>query len=303
MKIRLLFISCMILLLSCKHENKEETKSPILGKQDSLYVFNFAGQKLALNPKGGRITSFQLDSQEIIGPGGSTFWVSPQSYWSWPPIKQHHEDVYEAQIKGDTLELKSKKDDLLHLEIIKIIFSNNADTSFTVRYGIHNSGDSVINIAPWENTRTFKNALLFYPKGSTDSTASNPVFGKLMLTNAEGLNWFAFDSSRVQEKNMGKLFADGAEGWIGEANNGLILIKKFQDLSMESQAPGEGEIEIFADLENPFMEMEEQGPLKKLEPGKTLWWEVKWKLRKIPKGVEVKEGSSGLSNFVKSLIH
>jgi hypothetical protein len=188
------------------------------------------------------------------------------------------------------------------VNIIKMIYSNPSDTSFTIRYGILNSGDSILQVAPWENTRTPKSALLFYPHGSTDSMASNEVFGKLKLVKSEGVNWFAFDRSRVIEKSMGKVFADGSEGWIAEVNNGLILIKKFQDISPEDQATGEGEIEIFADLDNPFLEMEEQGTITSLNPNQTLWWEVKWILRKVPDGIEVKEANNQLIKFVRGVV-
>lgn len=292
-----LFISVFV---SCTNRKKE---SILISKQDSLYVFNFANQRLKVDVHGGRIISFQQNDIEIIGTGGSTFWVSPQSHWSWPPIKQHHDAVYNSQITGDTLILKSKKDDLLNVEIIKMIYPNSIDTSFTIRYGILNSGDSSINVAPWENTRTFKTALLFYPQGSTDSTASNPIFGNLKLVKSESINWFAFGKGSVMEKNMGKIFADGAEGWIAEANNGLILIKKFQDIPLERQAPGEGEIEIFADLDHPFLEMEEQGPYTRLNPGQTLWWEVKWILRKVPEKIELREGNEKLIKYVKNSVY
>jgi hypothetical protein len=292
-------IGFILFIVLCIYNQK---KASVVSQKDSLFTLSFADQRLTVDLHGGRITSFQMNEKEIIGPGGSTFWVSPQSLWAWPPVKEHHEDRYTWQISGDTLVLKSKKDSLLNIEIIKMIYSNSTDSSFTIRYGILNSGDVVRDVAPWENTRTFKSALIFYPKGMMDSTASNPVFGTLELRTVEGINWFTFEPIRVKGKSMGKVFADGADGWIAEANDGLMLIKKFEDIPLGSQAPGEGEIEIFSDLENRFLEMEEQGPLTSLKPQETLWWEVKWILRKIPDSISVKEGNGELINLVKDIL-
>ena len=301
-KIFLLQTAIIFILFSCS-ESKKETKAPILTKEDTIFSFNFAGQKLSVDPDGGRIVSFQNDNKEIIGPGGSTFWTSPQSPWSWPPVKEHHDLAYSSYMKGDTLTLKSKKDKTVGVEIIKIIFANTADSTFTVRYGITNKNDSTIKIAPWENSRTFKTALIFYPKGSTDSSSSNPVFGKLKLSASNGINWFVYDSSRIGSgKTMAKLYADGAKGWIAEANDGLLLIKKFKDLSPSEVAPGEGEIEVFSDFGSPFSEMEQQGPYTELKPNETLWWEVKWILRKLPEGVKAEEGNANLVEIVRGEI-
>ncbi|MBX9851690.1 MAG: DUF4380 domain-containing protein [Cytophagaceae bacterium] len=303
MKNLFLLLTGFIFILSSCSESKKETKTPILSKADTVYTFNFAGQKLSVDPDGGRIISFQHEGKEMIGPGGSTFWTSPQSAWNWPPVKEHQEVAYKDESKGDTLILRSQKDTTVGVEIIKMIFANLNDSTFTVRYGIVNKNDSTIRVAHWENTRTFKTALIFYPKGNTDSSSSNPVFGKLKLSSSDGINWFKYDSSRIGDgKTMAKLFADGAEGWIAESNDGLLLIKKFKDLSAAEVAPGEGEIEVFSDFGSPFSEMEQQGPYAELKPNETAWWEVTWILRKLPEGVKTEEGNAKLVEVVRGEI-
>jgi hypothetical protein len=79
-------------------------------------------------------------------------------------------------------------------------------------------------------------------------------------------------------------------------------VKKFKDLSPAEVALGEGEIEIFSDYDSPFSEMEQQGPYNELKPDATLWWEVKWILRKLPDGIEPKEGNEQIAGAVRSLL-
>lgn len=59
--------------------------------------------------EGARITSFTLGGKEIIGPGGSTFWTSPQDPWGWPPIPEHHDKAYKVTATKTRLNLPVKK--------------------------------------------------------------------------------------------------------------------------------------------------------------------------------------------------
>jgi hypothetical protein len=288
------------MLFSC---DKKEKNQKLISKEESSYVIKLHDQTFKVNPDlGARIISFQQSGNEIIGEGGSTFWTSPQSQWGWPPVKEHDNLPYSIQDSGDSLILTSKPDSAMGLQIIKTFIPNMNDTSILVRYTILNTSNASKSVAPWENTRTFKKAIMLYPKGRSDSTASAEPFSNPVLKETDGIRWFKFDSTRIGGKEMGKLFADGSEGWIANVYNGYILVKKIPDLSQEQIAPGEGEIEIWADLGSNFMEMEQQGPYVKLEPGQQTSWEVKWILRKVPEMIKAEEGNMELVNYIRSLV-
>jgi hypothetical protein len=292
----------ILLLIACSPKEEKTAEKPI-SKDSIFYVLQLNDQVLKINPnEGARIVSFQQSGNEIIGSGGSTFWTSPQSEWSWPPVKEHHNLPYTVENSGDSLVLTSQPDSARGLQIIKTFIPDLKDTSILVRYTIVNTSDTTRAVAPWENTRTFKTAVMLYPKGVTDSITSVEIFSKPLLHNVEGINWFTFDSSRTGGKEMGKLFAEGSEGWIANIYNGYVLIKKFPDIPLEQIAPGEGEIEIWADLGSNFMEMEQQGPYVTLQPGQKMYWEVKWYLRKLPTNVQAEEGNSELVSFIRNTI-
>jgi len=299
MKIFNCFSLLIFTLIACTPNEEKTTEKPV-SKDSIFYVLKINEQTLKINPdEGARIVSFQESGNELIGTGGSTFWTSPQSQWNWPPIKEHHNLSYTVQDFGDSLVLTSKADSAMGLQIIKTFIPIGKDTSFLIRYSIMNTSDTIRSVAPWENTRTFKEAIMLYPKGVTDSTTSVDIFSKPVLVEKDGINWFAFDSSRIGGKEMGKLFAEGSEGWIANINKNYVFIKKFQDIGKEEIAPGEGEIEIWADLGSDFMEMEQQGPYVKLSPGQKTDWEVKWILRKIPDSIELKEGNPEIVQFIR----
>ena len=71
--------------------------------------------------------------------------------------------------------------------------------------------------------------------------------------------------------------ADG-KGWLAYYNNGLLLVKAFQDLKPEEPAPGEAEIQVYMNRGKSFIELESQGAYTTLEPGAKLEWTVKWYL-------------------------
>ena len=59
--------------------------------------------------------------------------------------------------------------------------------------------------------------------------------------------------------------ADGVGGFVAHAASGLLFLKSFADVPPELQAPGEGEIEIYAN--NRYVEIEVQGPYAVIDAG------------------------------------
>ena len=70
--------------------------------------------------------------------------------------------------------------------------------------------------------------------------------------------------------------ADG-KGWLAYLNNGLLLLKKFDDLSPTQPAPGEAEIQVYVNRGKTYIELESQGAYTNLAPGESLTWTVRWR--------------------------
>jgi hypothetical protein len=69
---------------------------------------------------------------------------------------------------------------------------------------------------------------------------------------------------------------------------------------MTAAAPGEGEIEIYAVPE--YVEVEQQGAYKEINPKDTYQWSVDWFLVQIPKSVTVTLGNNALIELVHQCI-
>ncbi len=123
-----------------------------------------------------------------------------------------------------------------------------------------------------------------------------------LAEDKDGITWFAYQEDKVPVKNT-KFFADGSEGWIAQVNEDVIFIKKFSDIPAEKAAPGESEIEVYANAGKTYVEIEQQGAYTKLQPGDSLTWEVNWFLRKIPTNIKREAGSSALVSYVRKIVN
>jgi hypothetical protein len=87
-----------------------------------------------------------------------------------------------------------------------------------------------------------------------------------------------------------------------QVNNGVILIKRWDDVPLEKNAPGEGEVEIYANPDKSYIEIEPQGPYTILAPGASSAWEVKWYLRNLPPDIKAEAGNKNLVDFVRNTV-
>lgn len=276
---------------------------------DGSYLFTGGGLELLVDPKrGGRALRFALDGKNVLaGPEllpdrfGTTFWPSPQSDWTWPPPPEFDAKPYGAELEGSVLVLKSEPSAMLGLSVIKRYRLDTARRSVEVAYTLLNTGDRPRRVAPWEIHRLPKaGGLTFYPSGQKLYPQST-----LKLNAWSPITWFVHDQHR--EPKQVKSFADGSEGWLAYAADGLLLVKSFGDTPEASHAPGEGEIEIYADYDattkqHRYVELEQQGPYAELPAGGSTTWNVRWFLRKLPATIIAKSGNQELVGFVRGVI-
>lgn len=149
-------------------------------------------------------------------------------------------------------------------------------------YDLKNCRQVAVTYAPWEVSRVSAGGLSFY--GAQTLPFGVEPFPMPVTQQAQGIVWWDHrrSGSIDQQYRDQKLFGDAAEGWLAHLDGALLFLKQFEDVGPADQAPGEGEIEIYVNGDRTYVEMEVQGPYRRIEPGESLRWQVKWSLHPLP---------------------
>ena len=265
----------------------------------SLWSLEGRGGRLVVDAAAGaRITSLSLqdggsgarlealsDSAVDADNYGSTFWTSPQSDWDWPPPPEIDRDPY-AVVDASALAitLRGSPSPRLGVSVTKHHSVDDEREGFALRYSVFNASDSPKRYAPWEVTRVPARGVTFFP-------ARGRPFGGLNLdqqgttaTTTATTTWFAHDPAAFPGEGR-KAFADTRGGWLAHAAGRLLFVKQFDEVSVEARAPGQGEIEIYAN--DRYVELEVQGAYTTIAPGASVSWTVAWFLRVLPKDLDL----------------
>ena len=227
---------------------------------------------------GGKVVSLKCDGKELIaqhakvqdqdqsqsqGQGqrparmrwenpndfGSTFWPAPQSEWNWPPIATYDSKPYSAATSKASVTLISGKDAKYPYVFTKI-YTPLGKGSFQIEYIIENAGDKEVKVAPWEITRVPSGGFIF-----CDAPEIYPTT-EMTYTTEMGWQWIQFIAKRQNRKT----FAD-CKGWLAFANDGLLFVKQYPDITSQEAAPGEEDFEIYFNQGQTYTEIENQGRL------------------------------------------
>ena len=226
--------------------------------------------------KGGKILSFKYDDREIISQlrwpeaFGSTFWTSPQKEWNWPPVKEFDKNPYTVEQDGTTLRMTSEVSERLKCRVGKTFTTDEKDGAIVITYTITNEGDQPRSVAPWEVTRVQNEGGLIFFDAPVDGIW--PA-GLMDFKAQHGLAWYQTDETNENRK----VNADG-KGWLAYCAKGLLLVKRFDDLTPEQSAPGEAEIQVYVNRGKAHIELESQGAYQLLQPKESLSWTVRWYL-------------------------
>jgi hypothetical protein len=312
-------LSCqliVLLALGCILWGCDSLKSPInsdelpafFAKKGNTYTISQGQTRLEISASvAGRVSSLKIDGAEMLLTAdqagnaiwGSVFWSSPQSEWSWPPIETLDSAPYAVSVVDNRVVFTSKTDPLTGYQFVKSYGVNPDKNYISIIYSIYNHSKVEKNVAGWEVTRFPPTGMAFFPQGNTES--SSGIFYPLAVEHVGDMTW-AHYRPRMLLQNHHKLMTDGKEGWIAYTNAGKILIKEFADVPVELIVSGEGEIELFANVEKTFWEIDQQGVMTKLAPGEHLDWEVRWHTRSIPADVPAQLGSEDLVNYVRGVL-
>ena len=237
--------------------------------------------------RGGKILSLKYQEQEVLSQSrfpesfGSTFWTSPQKEWNWPPVAEFDKQPYEVVQRADgRLTISSPVSERLGMSVGKDFAIDASNHAFVITYSIRNEGTAARSVAPWEITRvTNTGGLIFF--APTDSIW--PA-GLMDFQLSDGAAWYQTDEAPRNRK----VNADGS-GWLAYCADGLLLVKKFQDLQPEQPAPGEAEVQVYVNRGKTYIELESQGAYTLLQPGESLSWTVRWYLLPVDKDLSRSE--------------
>lgn len=295
-------ISTLAILIACLSCGAQKS-TPII--QDGRFAIAMNNAIMEIDPRtGGRITALKLDGNNFLtgkevneNYWGSSLWPSPQKDWGGTLPPELDELAYSVVVEKNVIKLTSRKDPRFGYVFEKEIYGDIKHNAFHIRYRITNQSDSTQKVAPWEVTRVHTNGVAFFPKGTGDRWGNMATLAE----DKDGITWFSYDDDKVPAKHN-KFFADGSEGWIAQVNKDVMLVKKFADISAERAAPGEAEIEVYADPKKSYVEIEQQGSYETLQPGASLVWEVTWFIHKIPNDLTVTPGNKKLVTYVRKIV-
>lgn len=244
---------------------------------------------LELDPAcGGRIASLRHGARELlVSPSvhpdnwGATLWTSPQSDWGWPPVAAVDSEPYALVEHGpNAITLRSPVATMgprrFHITKRAAVVAGG---SIDLRYAITNLGDAPFAMACWEVSRVFPGGLSFFPTGLAALTEV-PPHGPLEPDTEAGFSWF--DHAAFAPGHNRKLHADGEGGLLAHCVDDLLLLKCFTDTPPADQAPGEGEVELFAFEDGSYVELEVQGAYASIEPGAELAFGVRTHVAPCP---------------------
>ena len=262
---------------------------------DGKYIIKNGEVTMTIDTNGGKILSFKYGNQEAISQTtfpnsfGSTFWTSPQKEWNWPPVPEFDRNPYTVE-NGDRFVMTSQVSQRLKYRITKTFVPNKKDQSIAVTYTIKNESDETRKVAPWEITRVPNDGVIFF---DAPIDAITPA-GLMNFQPQFGLSWFQADEAQQNRK----INADG-KGWLAYCANGLLMVKKFDDLNPSQPAPEEAEIQVYVNMRKTFIELESQGAYTELKPGAELKWTVTWYIAPFDGKAE---SSEALKKEVKGIL-
>lgn len=248
-----------------------------------IYTLSLGNNSISVSSQeGGRILSYAFNGRELLTPSsvhsenyGATLWPSPQCEWGWPPYPVLDVQPYAVDMCGDTLVMNSRLDPISGFCFRKKFIMDQSDSSVRIEYVILNNSSQKKSVAAWDVCRT-KGGVSFFPTGEIVELPVSSLHG---VSVSDDIVWYHFNKDSVPQGQ--KLFSTAKEGWLAHVVDGLLFIKTFPDIPVDKLSPKQGEVEIFAQKNGIYIELENHGEYSELQPGDQLTYIEKWYLRDI----------------------
>jgi hypothetical protein len=271
-------------------------------KSGSVYEIKCGNAIMNISALGGRIISCRIGELEFLTGKdenenfGSTFWTAPQSDWGWPPYAVLDNDEYSVEKIGLLLKMTSKPDLKSGFQVEKKWLA--VDNKYIrIEYLIRNISEKEKAVGAWEVSRVPVGGLAFFPDGGDAKVPESNLKPELQK---EGINWISFDKPSIPDHL--KLFSTASEGWLAYAYKNVLFIKQFPDTRPENYSPEQGEVEIYINKVRSYIELENHGEYKHLQPGESLTYVVNWYLLPIPGAIKTEAGNRELVSFVRKQV-
>ncbi|GAA6151529.1 DUF4380 domain-containing protein [Pseudoteredinibacter isoporae] len=251
---------------------KAEAPARILnGEQLRVEILPAQGARVSSLTWRGQEILYRPENTETSNNWGSTFWISPQSLWGWPPVSRFDSDAYiELDRSAQSVRLRSQEAMSLVVEKTLTLDAEYGN-QILMNYDIHAQATTP-RIAAWEVSR-FKRQGLAVFKARPGSIKT--IMGTVDYTSTpDGLVLVDFS----QASHEGKLIGNSVNGWLAWFNAGLLYIKRYEPVPLDELATGEGDVEIYISSTAPYMELEVQSAARSLDKGQTLGFTVRWLL-------------------------
>ncbi len=264
------------------------------------------------------ITAFSIDGTNFLvsnnASNGSVFWTAPQTDWGWPPPSEMDSATYTASSANNVLTMTGPVG-TDKLSITKKFWGNTANQAVTIEYTIKNSGTAAVQKAPWEISRVYPGGLTVFPNSEEPVVlpGTSGSFLAVPFTTSAGAAWWKYQKSTFTQDIKGG--ANDPEGWAAQINCGstleqacpttgtaagksTIFIKEWTPT--KTVAPGEKEVELYANAGHNYVEFEQQGDYQSIPAGGSITWTMHWMLRYLPSTVTPTAGSNELLDWIRS---
>jgi len=292
-----LFLSLFVFSCNEKTERNDANEKSIskiqVQENDSLVSITKDQYQISLSKKyGGRVASLKLNGEEFLytsnpeGNWGSTFWVSPQAIWFWPPPKGFDQVPYQYSSIESVARFEGMDSVKTKISFLKQYTIDTTSNAFLLSYTMMNNDSASKVVAPWEITRVPYGGITFFPKGEI-------IRSGVTLKDTLETSWLLGNSLDFEGKDT-KVFADASKGWIAHLQGRKLLVKVFENIDTKKDSPGEeSEIEIYLSKGN-YIEVEQQGKKRKLNSKEFYTWNVKWFLIEVPENIKTDQISAEL---------
>ena len=270
------------------------------------YVLEFGDLYFAVDAAGGKVVEFKRAGGENLFTTsavhetnfGSTLWTAPQVDWDWPPVPELDSEPYTVTVDDTlgTITMVSNGAPSIgpNVTATKVFTANPCDQTIDISYSIANSGDAAASFSAWEVTRVLPGGLSFWG-------AEEGLIGESVLPADFETDTYWFDHV-VDETGGRKLFSEGSGGYIAFTQGTDLFVKAFSDVPGTAHPPDHGEVEVYEDENDGYVELEVVGSYGSIAAGSSATLEMRWYLRPMPDGATRAVGDAALKAAVLDLI-